>query len=143
MAKLLPLQPLSGRILLESEHAFAGLAERDWLEAFAHHPKIGDLDSLESKFRATADLASNEQRGVRAASTPTLEQLRSANLEYERRFGYIFIVCATGKSAPEMLQLLRERLTNDAETELRQAAAEQSKITRLRLVAAASDGSPD
>ncbi len=126
-------------LLLESERAFAGLDECDWLEAFAHHPKIGDLDSLASKYRTTADLASNEQSGARVASRRTLEQLRSANVEYERRFGYIFIVCATGKSAAEMLQLLRGRLENDAETELGQAAAEQSKITRLRLQALASD----
>ena len=122
-------------LLLESERTFAGLDESDWLEAFAHHPKIGDLDSLASKFRATADLASDEQRSARAASRRTLEQLRAANLEYERRFGYIFIVCASGKSAVEMLQLLRERLENDAQTELRHAAVEQRKITRLRLEA--------
>ena len=138
-------------LLAESERAFACLDERDWLEVFAHHPKIGDLDSLRSRFAQTADLASNEQSGARATSRRTLEQLRAANLEYKRRFGYIFIVCATGKSALEMLQLLRGRLGNDAETELREAAAEQRKITRLRLEAlfgpsqksAASDGSLD
>ena len=116
-----------------SERAFDLLGRDDWLEAFSQHPKIGDLPSLSEKFGATAPLAASEQSGTRAASRRTLEELQAANEEYEARFGYIFIVCATGKTAAEMLRLLRTRLQNDNETELARAAKEQRKITRLRL----------
>lgn len=105
----------------------------DWLEAFTHHPKIGDLDSLAKKFADTSHLAGSEQASVAAASRTTLEALAEGNEAYERKFGFIFIVCATGKSADEMLGLLRERLPNGRDQELRIAAGEQLKITRLRL----------
>lgn len=105
----------------------------DWQEAFTHHPRIGDLKSLAAKFANTQDWASGEQSGVSAASLPTLEALAAGNDAYEKKFGYIFIVCATGKSADEMLQLLETRLRNDPDTELRIAMGEQSKITAIRL----------
>jgi 2-oxo-4-hydroxy-4-carboxy-5-ureidoimidazoline decarboxylase len=105
----------------------------DWLEAFAAHPRIGDLDSLGKKFATTADWASGEQAGVAAAGEDVLRDLAEGNRQYEEKFGYIFIIFATGKTAPEMLALLVERLTHDPDAELRVAAAEQAKITRLRL----------
>ena len=105
----------------------------DWLEAFLHHPKIGDLKSLEKKFASTSKLAGSEQASVHSASQKTLEDLAAGNDAYENKFGFIFIVCATGKSAGEMLELLNNRMHNNKETELRIAAAEQNKITRLRL----------
>jgi 2-oxo-4-hydroxy-4-carboxy-5-ureidoimidazoline decarboxylase len=105
----------------------------DLLEAFAHHPRIGDVDSLRAKFPETANWASSEQAGAAAASEQTLLDLRERNRQYETRFGYIFIVCATGKSAGEMLALLNARLTNGPEDELRVAAGEQEKILHLRL----------
>jgi 2-oxo-4-hydroxy-4-carboxy-5-ureidoimidazoline decarboxylase len=120
-------------LLAEAERASRGLAKEDWLEAFSHHPRIGDLDSMRRRFASTAGWASDEQRGAAAASEETLRALAEGNRAYEEKFGYIFIVCATGKSAPEMLALLESRLHNDAATELRIAAEEQSKITRLRL----------
>lgn len=108
--------------------------DRDqWLKAFAAHPKIGDLRSLQAKFAKTATWASSEQAGADAASEETLRDLATLNQQYEDRFGYIFIVCATGKSAEEMLALLQERLRNDAASELRIVAGEQLKITLLRL----------
>lgn len=110
-----------------------GLTRVDWLEAFAAHPRIGDLDALRQKFASTADWSSGEQAGVAGAADDVLHQLAEGNRAYEERFGHIFIVCATGKRAGEMLALLRERLRNDADTEIRIAAAEQAKITRLRL----------
>jgi 2-oxo-4-hydroxy-4-carboxy-5-ureidoimidazoline decarboxylase len=116
-----------------SERAFAALERSDWLEAFAHHPKIGDVASLRAKYASTAAWAGEEQRGAAAASERMLEALADGNRSYEERFGYIFIVCATGKSAAEMLSLLRGRLPNPPERELRNAAEEQMKITRLRL----------
>jgi allantoinase len=104
-----------------------------WPEAFAAHPRIGDLKSLREKFASTADLCRGEQGGAMHADESTLRELAEGNAAYEAKFGYIFIVCATGKSAAEMLAILRERFGNDAETELSVAATEQAKITRLRL----------
>jgi 2-oxo-4-hydroxy-4-carboxy-5-ureidoimidazoline decarboxylase len=109
------------------------LTRADWLEAFSHHPQIGDVSALRDKFAATAAWASQEQQGARAASDRTLEALARGNRAYVQRFGYIFIVCATGRSADEMLAMLESRLGNDPADELRIAAAEQMKITRLRL----------
>ena len=110
-----------------------GLQRPDWLEAFGHHPKIGDRDSLRQRFARTAHLSEREQAGVDGASEDVLEALAAGNREYERRFGYIFIVCASGKSADGMLRLLRQRLPNPPDVEIRIAAEEQAKITALRL----------
>ncbi|HEY2759307.1 MAG TPA: 2-oxo-4-hydroxy-4-carboxy-5-ureidoimidazoline decarboxylase [Pirellulales bacterium] len=109
------------------------LDRADWLEAFSAHPKIGDVDSLRAKFGNTRGWASGEQAGVAVASEATLQRLAELNRRYEERFGYIFIVCATGKTADEMLAILESRLTNDPESELKVAASEQLKITLLRL----------
>lgn len=116
-----------------SDALWSTLTESDWREAFAHHPKIGDIDSLRTKFGSTRDWASGEQAGATTASETTLQALADGNAAYEARFGYIFIVCATGKTADEMLGLLRARLDNSPAAELPIAAAEQIKITRLRL----------
>ena len=107
--------------------------EADWLEAFTHHPRIGDVKSLAEKFASTSHLAGNEQAAINTASQQLIEELAHANTEYERRFGFIFIVCATGKSAAEMLRLLLDRITNTREEELAIAMGEQHKITLLRF----------
>jgi 2-oxo-4-hydroxy-4-carboxy-5-ureidoimidazoline decarboxylase len=109
------------------------LEPADWLEAFSHHPQIGDRADLRSRFPDTAHLSASEQREVGAASDETLDELAALNRRYAEQFGYIFIVCATGKSADEILALIRGRLDNDAATELRLAAEEQARITELRL----------
>lgn len=110
------------------------LSETDWREAFTHHPKIGgDVAALREKFASTSTWAEGEQSSVKQASQATLEALAAGNTEYERKFGYIFIVCATGKTADEMLALLQARMPNKPEVELRIAAGEQDKITRIRL----------
>lgn len=121
--------------LLESaRRAWLGMKRSDILEAFSHHPRIGaDIEMLRQKFSQTAELSEGEQAGVARASEETLEALRDGNLAYEARYGHIFIVCATGKSAEEMLGLLRARMDNSPERELQIAAAEQAKITELRL----------
>jgi 2-oxo-4-hydroxy-4-carboxy-5-ureidoimidazoline decarboxylase len=97
-----------------------GLDERDWREAFTHHPKIGDREALRARFPATHELSSREQAGVEGAADAVLDALADGNRRYEERFGYIFIVCASGLGADEMLSMLT-------------AAAEQGKITALRL----------
>ncbi|PSL25431.1 2-oxo-4-hydroxy-4-carboxy-5-ureidoimidazoline decarboxylase [Chitinophaga ginsengisoli] len=107
--------------------------EQDWREAFSHHPKIGDLHSLQQKFATTAQWASREQAGTIDASTVILQAFAKGNKLYEDKFGYIFIVCATGKSAPEMLSILTERLKNSPEEEIKIAMQEQEKITAIRL----------
>lgn len=107
--------------------------EQDWLEAFKHHPKIGDVDSLAKKFENTQQWAGDEQQGVQTASREVLEKLVELNNAYEGKFGFIFIVNATGKSAEEMLALLEERMQNDYDHELQIAMGEQNQITLLRL----------
>jgi len=113
--------------------AWKELAPADWKEAFAHHPQIGDKESLRKKFASTQQWAEGEQSGINAASDDMLEDLANGNEDYRRKFGYIFIVFASGKSADEMLQILRRRLNNRPEDELLVAAEEQRKITRMRL----------
>jgi 2-oxo-4-hydroxy-4-carboxy-5-ureidoimidazoline decarboxylase len=107
--------------------------EEDWLEAFAHHPKIGDAKSLQEKFASTKDWAGAEQAGVNAAGSKIIKDLANQNKEYEDKFGFIFIVCATGKTAEEMLDILRQRLPNSYDSEIKIAMEEQNKITQIRL----------
>ncbi len=120
-------------LLAASAAAWAKTGEAEWLEAFSHHPRIGGKDALRAKFAATSGWARGEQAGAAAASEAVLDALAKGNADYESKFGHIFIVCATGKSAAEMLDLLKSRLPNDAATEKRIAAAEQAKITDIRL----------
>ncbi len=121
-------------LLGQADEIWSGLRKSDYLEAFRHHPEIGaDLAELRKKFASTAELALGEQAGATMASEATLLALRHGNRAYRERFGYSFIVCASGKSAREMLALLEQRLPNPVDSELGVAAAEQAKITRLRL----------
>ena len=110
------------------------LKPADWIEAFGHHPRIGDRDALKRKLASTRELSEREQSGVNEAGEEVLTALLQGNRDYENRFGYIFIVCATGKSAEEMLGLLRARMTNPPEQEILVAAEEHAKICELRLV---------
>lgn len=105
----------------------------DYLEAFEGHPRIGDVESLAKKYANTKGWAGGEQKGVEGADRAVLERLAKGNSDYEAKFGHIFIVCATGKSAAEMLALLEARMPNDPKTEVMVAAEEQNKITRIRL----------
>lgn len=109
------------------------LEQSDWLEAFRSHPKIGERKAAAEVSIQSKHWSGQEQAGVQTAAQDIIDSLAQLNREYEEKFGFIFIVCATGKSAGEMLDLLRERLQNDSETELPIAAAEQAKITELRL----------
>lgn len=112
---------------------YSKCSEADYLEAFTHHPKIGDIESLKQKFAATKDWAGKEQAGLANANLDTLEALAKYNEDYFKKFGYIFIVCATGKSADEMLQLIQERIHHQPKEELNIAMGEQHKITLIRL----------
>jgi 2-oxo-4-hydroxy-4-carboxy-5-ureidoimidazoline decarboxylase len=116
-----------------ADAAWSTCTAQDGLEAFTHHPKIGDLKNLQKKFASTSQWAGNEQKSVESASMEVLERLAKQNDAYEERFGFIFIVCATGKSAQEMLDLLEGRINNDRDTEIKIAMGEQGKITQLRL----------
>jgi 2-oxo-4-hydroxy-4-carboxy-5-ureidoimidazoline decarboxylase len=121
------------QLLQAARDVWFSLSNADWREAFNHHPKIGDRESLRRQFAEARHLAEKEQAGAADASGEVLTALAAANREYEKAFGHIFIVCATGLSAEEMLARLRERLENDPHIEIRIAAEEQAKITDLRL----------
>jgi OHCU decarboxylase len=124
---MIAARPFASReaLLDRSDRAWRSLASQDWLQAFAAHPRIGE--------RSATGWAAGEQAGARGAPPEVLARLAEANRAYEARFGHIFIVCATGRSAEEMLALLDARLENAPDAELRIAAEEQRKITRLRL----------
>ncbi|WP_323382844.1 2-oxo-4-hydroxy-4-carboxy-5-ureidoimidazoline decarboxylase [Myxococcus dinghuensis] len=122
----------AAHLLAESEWLWKQTGPEDWREAMTHHPRIGE-SALRAKFAATASWSSQEQGGVRGASEDVIRGLAEGNQAYEARFGFIFLVCATGKGAEEMLALLRERMDNAPDEELRVAAGEQAKITRIRL----------
>lgn len=118
------------QLLAVAREVWHDVEAADWLQAFAAHPQIGERPGSSSK---AAAWSANEQAGVANAVDATRTALAAANRRYREKFGWIFIVCATGKSAEEMLTLLRQRLGNDPAEELRIAAAEQEKITLLRL----------
>jgi OHCU decarboxylase len=121
------------RVLDEADAIWWSLGPEDWREAFDHHPRIGERAAVVPQGSTARAWSAAEQRGVASTDEDTRQALAEGNREYERRFGHIYLVCATGKSAEEMLALLRQRLSNDPATELRVAAGEQAKITRLRL----------
>lgn len=112
---------------------WATMQEADLLEAFEGHPKIGDVNSLRAKYASTKDLASGEQSAMQQANEASIQGLAEGNKHYETKNGFIFIVCATGKSAEQMLALLQARLENRREDELIIAAQEQAKITAIRI----------
>jgi len=105
----------------------------DWLEAFSHHPKIGERKAEKTQTEQEREWSAQEQSNTAKIPEDSLNELTELNRQYEERFGYIFIVCATGKTAEEILRLLKTRLLNDPETELKVAAEEQRKIMELRL----------
>ena len=109
------------------------LGRKEWLQAFRHHPRIGAKKAARTQSAKAGALSAKEQSGVTQAAGETRAVLAAANRAYEAAFGHIFIICAMGKSSEEIIRELQRRLANDRETELRNAAEEQRKITRLRL----------
>jgi OHCU decarboxylase len=122
-----------GQLLRIGWRVWHELERDDWLEAFRAHPRIGESKPAATAPEEARRWSEGEQSRAHDASVQTLDALAQGNREYEERFGFIYIVCATGRTAEEMLALLRERLGNDPETELRVAAEEQWRITELRL----------
>jgi OHCU decarboxylase len=119
-----------------ADATWLALDREDWLEAFAAHPQIGAGQAAGAGRAGREDAArwsADEQAGVADASDATRRRLAEANREYQVRFGYFFIICATGRTAGEMLDRLERRLRNDAAEEIQIAAEEQRKIVRLRL----------
>jgi 2-oxo-4-hydroxy-4-carboxy-5-ureidoimidazoline decarboxylase len=122
----------AARARSEADRIWSTLGPEDWLEAFAHHPRIGERKAAMPDARS-ATLSAAEQAGISTADAEVKAELARVNAEYERRFGFIYIVCASGRSAAALLDVARSRLDNDRETELRIAAEEQHRIMQLRL----------
>jgi OHCU decarboxylase len=122
-----------GVMLSAADDVWRSLDEADWQEAFSHHPRIGERTGAAPQDERARAWSGSEQMGMHDAAAELRAALAEANAAYEARFGYICIICATGKSAEELLAITRARLANAPRVELRVAAEEQRKITRLRL----------
>jgi allantoicase len=116
-----------------AEKTWAALGPSDWLEAFRHHPAIGAKRAEKTQSATAKRWSKGEQSVAQAVAPQTLTALAAANETYQAKFGHVFLICATGKTSEEILASLKKRLPNDPEAELRIAAEEQRKITRLRL----------
>jgi len=116
-----------------SDAIWRSLGEPDWLEAFRSHPRIGDTGAEEVSRAQSSAWSAQEQQKASTADEAVKTALKWGNREYEQKFGRIFIVCATGKSASDILEILRRRLHNDDATELQQAGEEQRQIMHIRL----------
>ena len=125
--------PTLETLITAAHETWWSLDKDDWLEAFRSHPKIGEKKATDKVSAQSQQWSGQEQSGVANAPETTVNSLAALNHAYEQKFGFIFIICATGKTSDEMLTALRERLHHDPEAELPIAAAEQSKITELRL----------
>jgi 2-oxo-4-hydroxy-4-carboxy-5-ureidoimidazoline decarboxylase len=132
MARARPFKEASS-VYSEAGWLWSQTGPDDWREALSHHPRIGDVEKLRERFKATGAWSEQEQKGVEGAGEDVLQGLAEGNREYEARFGFIFIICATRKTAREILEHLRERMNNPPALELRITAGEQAQITRLRL----------
>ena len=119
-----------GELITAADRIWWSLEPHDWLEAFRSHPKIGEKKPAAPTSEKSQSWSASEQSGTQDSARQTMDELADLNRQYEQKFGFIYIVCATGKSAE---QILRGRLGNNREVELRNAAAEQAKITALRL----------
>jgi len=132
MAARRPL-PDESALLAAANETWRNLAASDWMEAFNNHPRISESRAAQSPPAQSVAWSAQEQRNVVDTDAAVKSALADANREYERRFSRIFIVCATGKSASEILEILQQRLNNDAEAELHEAAEQQRQITEIRL----------
>jgi 2-oxo-4-hydroxy-4-carboxy-5-ureidoimidazoline decarboxylase len=133
-AQMVALRPIMNIVALSkaADQVWAAMGESDWMEAFAFHPRIGEREAYAASGKSIA-WSAQEQAGTSNATNDVMRELAEGNAQYEQRFGFTYIVCATGKSADEMLAILKRRLANDRETELREAAEQQRQITQIRL----------
>ena len=134
-AKMASRRPIHDEVslLAVSDEIWHTLSEADWQEAFRSHPRIGESHAEQSGPAQSSAWSEQEQQKAAAADETVKMALRWGNREYEQKFGRIFIVCATGKSANEILEILRRRLHNDDATELQLAAEEQRQIMHIRM----------
>jgi OHCU decarboxylase len=133
-SQMVALRPIAGIVELgeEADRVWATMAETDWLEAFASHPRIGERKIPASSENSTA-WSVQEQAEINNAANSTMRALAEANAQYEQQFGFIYVVCASGKTAEEMLAILKRRLANDRVAELKEAVEQQRQITQIRL----------
>ena len=133
-AGMIGLRPIPNIAALSeaADRVWAEMTEPDWLEAFAAHPRIGERSTVAAHDRPSA-WSQQEQAAAGNASQDVMRELAEGNAAYERRFGFTYIVCATGKSAEEMLAILKRRLANDRTAELKEAAEQQRQIMQIRL----------
>jgi 2-oxo-4-hydroxy-4-carboxy-5-ureidoimidazoline decarboxylase len=133
-SQMVALRPIAGIVALseEADRVWGTLAETDWLEAFASHPRIGERKIPASSENSTA-WSVQEQAEINNAADSTMRALAEANAQYEQQFGFTYIVSASGKTADEMLAILKRRLANDRGAELKEAAEQQRQITQIRL----------
>jgi len=133
-AAMVALRPIEsvGELSAAADRIWSTMEEADWMEAFACHPHIGEQKVAHAS-RKSAAWSRQEQSSAETAAERVLAELAEGNARYEQRFGFTYIVCATGKSADEMLEILNRRLGSDRITELREAAEQQRQITQIRL----------
>jgi OHCU decarboxylase len=131
MVALRPFETVE-TLSLTGDEVWSTMEEADWMEAFASHPRIGERKAVPQPTQSAA-WSKQEQSGASRVGDDVLAQLAKGNMVYEQRFGFTYIVCATGKSADEMLGILERRLASDRAAELREAAEQQRQITRIRL----------
>jgi 5-hydroxyisourate hydrolase/2-oxo-4-hydroxy-4-carboxy-5-ureidoimidazoline decarboxylase len=143
MIKNMPFNSKDELIEKAASYWYSHCIKKDWEEAFTGHPKIGDVDSLKQRFANTKDWANNEQSNVANADEETLQELSELNNTYLSKFGYIFIVSASGKSTSEILSIIKIRILNPTEEEIHVAMGEQHKITLIRLLKLIDDLSED
>jgi OHCU decarboxylase len=133
-AAMVALRPIGSvaKLSAAADRVWSEMEETDWMEAFACHPRIGERKAAHATSKSAA-WSSQEQSSASAAAERVLDELAAGNALYEQRFGFTYIVCATGKSAEEMLAILNRRLASDRASELREAAEQQRQITQIRL----------
>jgi len=131
---MVALRPLANVMELSeaADRVWEPMAEADWMEAFACHPRIGERKAAHATAKSQA-WSRQEQSSAESAAAQVLAELAEGNAQYEERFGFTYIVCATGKSAEEMLTILNRRLASDRAAELIEAAEQQRQITQIRL----------
>lgn len=133
-AAMVELRPIasSAELTEAADRIWSTMEEADWLEAFACHPRIGERRTAQASTQSVA-WSQQEQSSAKCATEPVLAKLAAGNALYEQRFGFTYIVCATGKGAEQMLSILHCRLAGDRATELRESAEQQRQIMQIRL----------